>query len=77
MYKEIEVRAIMGAIHSAAGNKKGAKAAQAFRFHKKKNERAKESDVRKVFGGEPDLLTGGFTPDAIEAEIARQKAILA
>jgi hypothetical protein len=76
MYKEIEVRAIMGAIHSAAGNKKGAKAAQGFRFHKKKNERAKEADVRKVFGS-ADTIDAGFTPDAIEAEIARQKAILA
>ncbi|AMM44295.1 tail assembly chaperone [Arthrobacter phage Kitkat] len=71
MYKEIEVRAITGAIHSAAGNKRGAAAAQKFSFHKKKAV-ATEDKLVSMFGGinEADM----FTDDMIQAEIARQMA---
>jgi hypothetical protein len=61
----------MGAIHSAAGNKRGAAAAQKFRFHKKVGV-ASEARLTSMFGGVNE--TELFTPEMIQAEIERQKA---
>jgi hypothetical protein len=51
MYKEIEVQSLMGAIHSAAGNRAGARAAQSFRFHKPKPATVSTAKAARMFPG--------------------------
>lgn len=71
-YKEIEVRAITGAIHSAQGNKRGAKAAQSFRFHKAKAQEVSTVQATKMF---PVGAEGLISQEEIDARIAElQKA---
>jgi hypothetical protein len=72
-YKEIEVQALMSAIHAAAGNGPGVKAAAGFRFHAKPAEPAEYRKVVAVF--RPDA-EGLITDEALAAEIERQRGLL-
>lgn len=72
MYKEIEVRALMGAIHSAAGNSRGAKSSQGFSFHKKKAAAAPATKLRALVGAAPGDTGEDFRKE-MEAELARLK----
>lgn len=71
-YKEIEVRAVTAAIHSAAGNRAGARAAQKFRFHKKEPAQVSETQMKQMF---PADEQGMFSAEEILAEAERQKAL--
>lgn len=75
-YKEIEVRALLGAIHSAAGNKKGAAASQKFSFHKQAPAVAKESQLRGMVGAAPGDTGEEFRQELL-AEVARLKGAAA
>lgn len=67
-YKEIEVRTITGAIHSAAGNKRGAKAASQFRFHKAKAQEITTAQASRMF---PITEEGLISQEEIDAAIAK------
>lgn len=64
-YKEIEVQSLMGAIHSAAGNRAGAAQAQKFRFHKEPPAVVSTAKAARLFPG--DQL---FSEDQIRARAA-------
>lgn len=63
------MRAITGAIHSAAGNKKGTAASQKFRFHKAQPAEIPLGRAQQMFSPDPEM--GLITPEMIAAERAR------
>lgn len=66
------MRAITGAVHSAAGNRAGARAAQKFRFHAAKPVEIPTAKAQSLFAVDP--AQGLITEDQIAAEVARMKA---
>lgn len=70
-YKEIEVKALLQAIHGAAGNAAGVKQAENFRFHEKPREVPNQREVARFFRPDDDGL---ITDDMLAAEIERLKA---
>lgn len=66
------MRAVTGAIHSAAGNKKGAQNAQKFRFHAAKPAEIPTAKAERMFAVDP--VEGLITDEMIAAEIERLKA---
>lgn len=74
--KEVEVRALMVAIHSAAGNRAGAERAQKFTMLKRRPEQSGEvptiRELSKVFPAGSGAF-GMFSPEEIAAEAERQR----
>lgn len=64
------MQAIVGAVHAAAGNKKGAKAAQKFRLLPKEKVVASAGFIQQRFPVD-EALGGLITPEMIAAEQAR------
>jgi hypothetical protein len=77
--EERKLQALVGAIHAAAGNKKGAAAAQEIRLFERSDGQKPQREVPRTeavlaqFGG-VDRLYGLFTQEQIDAEAARLKA---
>jgi hypothetical protein len=72
-YKEIEVQALLGAIHGAAGNAAGVKAAATFRFHREEPEIPSSRKVAQFFRADAEGL---FSEEELAAEVERQRALL-
>jgi hypothetical protein len=68
-YKEIEVQAVVSAIHSAAGNRRGAAQAQKFRFHKPKPATISTATAARMFPGE-----AMYSQADIDARVAELQA---
>jgi hypothetical protein len=68
-YKEIEVQAVVSAIHAAAGNRRGAAQAQKFRFHKAQPAAISTATAARMFPGE-----ALYTQEDILARAAELKA---
>lgn len=69
-YKEIEVQALLGAIHGAAGNGAGVKAAANFRFHAEEKE---VPTMRKLAGFFKPDADGLISDEELAAEVERQQ----
>lgn len=70
-YKEIEVKALLSAIHGAAGNAKGVAMAEKFSFHRAEPEVASTRKVAQFF--KPDAA--GLVSDAeLAAAVEELKA---
>jgi hypothetical protein len=69
-YKEIEVQAVVSAIHAAAGNRKGAAAAQKFRFHKPAPAVISTGTAARLFPGEALYSQEDILARAAELEAA-------